>query len=58
MINDSEILLRKTEVADLEFFFTFQLDNEENYLAASHQKTQQTKQYTFRSTQNFWMTGR
>jgi [ribosomal protein S5]-alanine N-acetyltransferase len=34
MINDSEIILRKTEVADLAFFFVFQLDNEANYLAA------------------------
>jgi len=34
MINDSEIILRKTEVSDLEFFFVFQLDNEANYLAA------------------------
>ncbi len=33
MIND-EIRLRKTELADLEFFFVFQLDNEANYLAA------------------------
>lgn len=30
----SEIILRKTEIADLEFFFTFQLDSEANYLAA------------------------
>lgn len=34
MINDSEIILRKTEIADLEFFFIFQLDEEANYLAA------------------------
>jgi [ribosomal protein S5]-alanine N-acetyltransferase len=34
MITDSEIILRKTEPADLEFFFIFQLDNEANYLAA------------------------
>ena len=34
MINDSGIILRKTEIADLEFFFIFQLDNEANYLAA------------------------
>src|SRR5688572_20753246 len=34
MINDIEIMLRKTEFSDLEFFFTFQLDNEANYLAA------------------------
>ena len=34
MINDSEIILRKTEIADLEFFFIFQLDDEANYLAA------------------------
>ena len=34
MINDSEIILRKTEITDLEFFFIFQLDNEANYLAA------------------------
>lgn len=34
MINENEILLRKTEIADLEFFFVFQLDNEANYLAA------------------------
>lgn len=34
MINDSEIVLRKTELTDLEFFFNFQLDDEANYLAA------------------------
>jgi RimJ/RimL family protein N-acetyltransferase len=34
MANDNEIVLRKTEAADLEFFFVFQLDNEANYLAA------------------------
>jgi ribosomal-protein-alanine N-acetyltransferase len=34
MIGDSEIILRKTEIADLEFFFLFQLDKEANYLAA------------------------
>ena len=34
MINDTKIILRKTEIADLEFFFIFQLDNEANYLAA------------------------
>jgi [ribosomal protein S5]-alanine N-acetyltransferase len=31
---DSEIVLRKTEIADLKFLFTFQLDDEANYLAA------------------------
>ena len=34
MINNSEIILRKTEVPDLAFFFIFQLDKEANYLAA------------------------
>ncbi|ANE53525.1 GCN5 family acetyltransferase [Flavisolibacter tropicus] len=34
MITDSEIILRKTEVADLDTFFIFQLDKEANYLAA------------------------
>jgi ribosomal-protein-alanine N-acetyltransferase len=34
MIIDSEIILRKTEIIDLEYFFIFQLDNEANYLAA------------------------
>lgn len=34
MINSCEIILRKTEITDLEFFFIFQLDNEANYLAA------------------------
>jgi RimJ/RimL family protein N-acetyltransferase len=34
MINDIEIILRKTELTDLESFFIFQLDNEANYLAA------------------------
>lgn len=29
-----EIILRKTEIADLEHFFIFQLDEEANYLAA------------------------
>ena len=32
--HDSEIILRKTEIADLESFFIFQLDDEANYLAA------------------------
>jgi RimJ/RimL family protein N-acetyltransferase len=34
MINDGEIILRKTEITDLAFFFIFQLDSEANYLAA------------------------
>jgi RimJ/RimL family protein N-acetyltransferase len=34
MINDSEIILRKTAITDLAFFFIFQLDHEANYLAA------------------------
>lgn len=34
MTNDSEIILRPTEVSELERFFTFQLDKEANYLAA------------------------
>ena len=34
MINDIDIILRKTELADLVFFFTFQLDEEANHLAA------------------------
>ena len=34
MTTDSEIILRKTELTDLEFFFIFQLDDEANYLAA------------------------
>jgi [ribosomal protein S5]-alanine N-acetyltransferase len=34
LINESEITLRKTEIADLEYFFLFQLDREANYLAA------------------------
>jgi RimJ/RimL family protein N-acetyltransferase len=34
MINYSEIILRKTEISDLECFFVFQLDQEANYLAA------------------------
>ncbi len=34
MINDNEIILRKTVVTDLESFFIFQLDKEANYLAA------------------------
>ena len=33
-MNNSEIILRKTEIPDLEYFFTFQLDDEANYLAA------------------------
>jgi len=33
-MSDSEIILRKTEISDLEFFFVFQLDREANYLAA------------------------
>ncbi len=38
MINDTEIILRKTEIADLEYFFIFQLDREASYLAAFTQK--------------------
>ncbi|MEO6638590.1 MAG: GNAT family N-acetyltransferase [Ginsengibacter sp.] len=34
MIPDSALTLRKTKIADLDFFFTFQLDDEANYLAA------------------------
>ena len=34
MTNDSEIILRKAEIADLELFFQFQLDDEANHLAA------------------------
>ena len=34
MLNDHKIILRKTEISDLEHFFTFQLDQEANYLAA------------------------
>ena len=34
MRNDSEIMLRKTALSDLEFFFIFQLDQDANYLAA------------------------
>ena len=31
---NSEIILRKTEITDLEFFFIFQIDDEARYLAA------------------------
>ena len=34
MINDIEIILRPSEISDLESFFSFQLDHEANYLAA------------------------
>ncbi len=34
MVNPNEIILRKTQITDLEFFFMFQLDDEANYLAA------------------------
>ncbi|HET7003464.1 MAG TPA: GNAT family N-acetyltransferase [Puia sp.] len=34
MINDNEIIFRKTELADLDSFFIFQLDQEANRLAA------------------------
>lgn len=34
MLHDHEIILRKTEITDLEHFFIFQLDKEANYLAA------------------------
>jgi [ribosomal protein S5]-alanine N-acetyltransferase len=34
MINTGEIILRPTEITDLELFFTFQLDKEACYLAA------------------------
>lgn len=33
-MNKKEITLRKTDIADLEHFFIFQLDQEANYLAA------------------------
>ncbi|MFT3935292.1 MAG: GNAT family N-acetyltransferase [Chitinophagaceae bacterium] len=38
MIHESEIILRKTTIADLNIFFQFQLDEEANYLAAFTQK--------------------
>jgi ribosomal-protein-alanine N-acetyltransferase len=34
MINESELILKPTEVADLKHFFEFQLDEEANYAAA------------------------
>lgn len=34
MINENELILKKTEMADLEHFFQFQLDKEAGYLAA------------------------
>jgi RimJ/RimL family protein N-acetyltransferase len=34
MISNSKIILRQTEIDDLEFFFNFQLDKEANNLAA------------------------
>jgi [ribosomal protein S5]-alanine N-acetyltransferase len=34
MANDNEIILRKTEITDLEALFIFHLDEEANYLAA------------------------
>jgi [ribosomal protein S5]-alanine N-acetyltransferase len=34
MTNDQEFILRKTVAADLEYFFTFQLDEEANHMAA------------------------
>ncbi|MBB6501434.1 GNAT family N-acetyltransferase [Pedobacter cryoconitis] len=34
MIYNDEIILRKTEISDLNTFFIFQLDSEANYLAA------------------------
>ena len=34
MINNDELILRKTEISDLDTFFVFQLDDEANYLAA------------------------
>ena len=51
MINDSEIILRKTKITDLEFFFIFQLDKEANYLAAftskdTNDKTAYIEKYT------------
>lgn len=33
-MNNSEIILRRTEITDLEHLFVFQLDEEANYLAA------------------------
>jgi RimJ/RimL family protein N-acetyltransferase len=51
MINDREIILRPAQIADLEFFFAFQLDKEASYLAAfmpkdSTAKTAYMKKYT------------
>ena len=51
MLNESKIVLRKTEVGDLENLFIFQLDNEANYLAAftskdSADKAAYLKKYT------------
>ena len=34
MMNESDVVLRPTEVSDLQSFFIFQLDDEANYLAA------------------------
>jgi ribosomal-protein-alanine N-acetyltransferase len=47
----SEIVLRKTEISDLDFFFTFQLDDEASHLAAftskdSTDKTAYLQKYT------------
>jgi ribosomal-protein-alanine N-acetyltransferase len=39
-----EVRLRKTEAADLEFFFTFQLDDEASYLAAFMPKNRTDKE--------------
>lgn len=51
MINDKQIMLRKTEITDLDFFFLFQLDKEANYLAAftpkdSNDKAAYIERYT------------
>jgi ribosomal-protein-alanine N-acetyltransferase len=43
MKQDNEVILRKTELADLEHFFIFQLDPEANYLAAFTAKDQTDK---------------
>lgn len=49
----NEIKLRKTEIADLELLFTFQLDKEANYLAAFTSKDPANKTAYIQKYSNF-----
>lgn len=53
MMDKPEIALRKTELADLEFLFLFQLDAEANYLAAFTSKESANKAHFLEKQSRF-----